>query len=110
MLNVLNQKDLIDRLFAVLDGLSKARLRDRGGAGDQRDPVDANMVQVAAYTRRTEIGIMRMVGATPLVHAAAVPGGGRAGRDYRRGPGDPGLDRGARGLLDNASTSSTKPI
>lgn len=64
VLNVLNQKDLIDRLFAVLDGLSSAAFAVAIVQAVGAILLIANMVQVAAYTRRTEIGIMRMVGAT----------------------------------------------
>jgi cell division transport system permease protein len=61
---VLNQKDLIDRLFAVLDGLSKAAFAVALVQAIGAVLLIANMVQVAAYTRRTEIGIMRLVGAS----------------------------------------------
>ena len=64
MLNVLNQKDLIDRLFAVLDGLSNAAFAVALVQAVGAVLLIANMVQVAAYTRRTEIGIMRLVGAS----------------------------------------------
>lgn len=64
VLNVLNQKELIDRLFAVLDGLSSAAFAVAMVQAIGAVLLIANMVQVAAYTRRTEIGIMRMVGAT----------------------------------------------
>lgn len=64
VLNVLNQKELIDRLFAVLDGLSKAAFAVAVVQAIGAILLIANMVQVAAYTRRTEISIMRMVGAT----------------------------------------------
>jgi cell division transport system permease protein len=64
VLNVLNQKDLIDRLFAVLDGLSNAAFAVAVVQAIGAILLIANMVQVAAYTRRTEIGIMRLVGAT----------------------------------------------
>ncbi|OBF21528.1 permease-like cell division protein FtsX [Mycobacterium sp. ACS4331] len=62
--NVLNQKDLIDRLFAVLDGLSNAAFAVALVQAIGAVLLIANMVQVAAYTRRTEIGIMRLVGAS----------------------------------------------
>src|ERR1700759_957404 len=62
--SVLNQKDLIDRLFAVLDGLSKAAFAVALVQAIGAILLIANMVQVAAYTRRTEIGIMRLVGAS----------------------------------------------
>ena len=64
VLNVLNQKDLIDRLFAVLDGLSNAACAVALVQAVGAILLIANMVQVAAYTRRTEIGIMRLVGAS----------------------------------------------
>jgi len=64
VLNVLNQKELIDRLFAVLDGISNAAFAVALVQAIGAVLLIANMVQVAAYTRRTEIGIMRLVGAT----------------------------------------------
>jgi cell division transport system permease protein len=64
VLDVLNQKDLIDRLFAVLDGLSNAAFAVALVQAVGATLLIANMVQVAAYTRRTEIGIMRLVGAS----------------------------------------------
>jgi cell division transport system permease protein len=64
VLNVLNQKDLIDRLFAVLNGLSNAAFAVAVVQAVGAILLIANMVQVAAYTRRTEIGIMRLVGAS----------------------------------------------
>jgi cell division transport system permease protein len=64
VLSVLNQKDLIDRLFAVLDGLSDAAFAVALVQAVGAILLIANMVQVAAYTRRTEIGIMRLVGAS----------------------------------------------
>ena len=64
VLNVLNQKELIDRLFAILDGLSNAAFAVSLVQAIGAILLIANMVQVAAYTRRTEIGIMRLVGAS----------------------------------------------
>ena len=64
VLNVLNQKDLIDRLFAVLNGVSNAAFAVALVQAIGAILLIANMVQVAAYTRRTEIGIMRLVGAS----------------------------------------------
>ncbi|SHS01725.1 Cell division protein FtsX homolog [Mycobacteroides abscessus subsp. abscessus] len=61
---VLNQKDLIDRLFAVLDSLRDAAFMIALIQAVGAVLLIANMVQVAAYTRRTEVGIMRLVGAT----------------------------------------------
>ncbi len=62
--SVLNQKDLIDRLFAVLDGLSNVAFAVALVQAIGAVLLIANMVQVAAYTRRTESGIMRLVGAS----------------------------------------------
>ena len=62
--HVLNEKELIDRLFAVLDGLSNAAFAVALVQAVGAILLIANMVQVAAYTRRTEIGIMRLVGAS----------------------------------------------
>jgi cell division transport system permease protein len=64
VLSVQNQKDLIDRLFAVLDGLSNAAFAVALVQAVGAVLLIANMVQVAAYTRRTEVGIMRLVGAS----------------------------------------------
>jgi cell division transport system permease protein len=64
VLNVLNQKELIDRLFAVLNGLSSAAFAVALVQAIGAILLIANMVQVAAYTRRTEVGIMRLVGAS----------------------------------------------
>jgi cell division transport system permease protein len=61
---ILNQKELIDRLFAVLDGLSSAAFAVALVQALGAILLIANMVQVAAYTRRTEVGIMRLVGAS----------------------------------------------
>jgi len=61
---VQNQKDLVDRLFAVLDGLSNAAFAVALVQAVGAILLIANMVQVAAYTRRTEVGIMRLVGAS----------------------------------------------
>jgi cell division transport system permease protein len=62
--HVLNEKELIDRLFAVLEGLSNAAFAVALVQAVGAILLIANMVQVAAYTRRTEIGIMRLVGAS----------------------------------------------
>jgi cell division transport system permease protein len=64
VVGVQNQKDLIDRLFAVLDGLSSAAFAVALVQAIGAMLLIANMVQVAAYTRRTEVGIMRLVGAS----------------------------------------------
>ena len=64
VLSVLNQKDLIDRLFAVLDGLIYVAFAIALVQAVGAILLIANMVQVAAHTRRTEIQIMRLVGAS----------------------------------------------
>lgn len=64
VLNVTNQKDLVDRLFAVLNGLSNAAFAVALVQAIGAILLIANMVQVAAYTRRTEVNIMRLVGAS----------------------------------------------
>jgi cell division transport system permease protein len=62
--SILNEKDLIDRLFAILDGLRDAAFAVALVQAVGAVLLIANMVQVAAHTRRTEIGIMRLVGAS----------------------------------------------
>ena len=62
--DVLNQMDLIDRLFAALNGFRNVAFAVALVQAVGAVLLIANMVQVAAYTRRTEIGIMRLVGAT----------------------------------------------
>ncbi len=62
--SILNEKELIDRLFAVLNGLRNAAFAVALVQAIGAILLIANMVQVAAYTRRTEIGIMRQVGAS----------------------------------------------
>ncbi|OBH84436.1 cell division protein FtsX [Mycobacterium scrofulaceum] len=62
--SILNEKDLIDRLFAVLDGLRNAAFAVALVQAIGAILLIANMVQVAAHTRRTEIQIMRLVGAS----------------------------------------------
>ena len=64
VISILNEKDLIDRLFAVLDGLRDVAFAIAVVQAVGAILLIANMVQVAAYTRRTEINIMRLVGAS----------------------------------------------
>lgn len=59
-----NQKQAIDRLFSILDGLRNAAFAVALVQAIGTILLIVNMVQVAAYTRRTEIGIMRLVGAS----------------------------------------------
>ena len=83
VLNVLNQKDLIDRLFAVLDGLSNAAFAVALVQADRGDPVDSQYGSgrrlYAAHRDRHHAAGRRQ----PLVYAAAVPAGSDAGRADR---------------------------
>ncbi|MFD4293107.1 permease-like cell division protein FtsX [Rhodococcus sp. NPDC058505] len=62
--SVLNQRDLVERLFSVLGGIRNAAFAIAIVQAIASILLIANMVQIAAYTRRTEVGIMRLVGAT----------------------------------------------
>jgi cell division transport system permease protein len=61
---VLNQKDLIDKLFSLLYGVRDAVFAVALVQAVGAILLIANMVQVSAFNRRTEIGIMRLVGAS----------------------------------------------
>ncbi len=61
---MLNQKDLVERLFSVLSGVRNAAFAIAVVQAVAAILLIANMVQIAAFTRRTEVGIMRLVGAT----------------------------------------------
>ncbi len=98
VLNVLNQKDLIDRLFAVLDGLSRRGVRGRAGAGDRRSSVDrqhgsSRRVHPPNRDRHHATGRRE-----PVVHAVAVPGRGDAGGIHRCRHRDRRADPGARAV------------
>ncbi|MGF7124102.1 permease-like cell division protein FtsX [Rhodococcus sp. TAF43] len=62
--SILNQRELVDRLFSVLGGVRNAAFAIAVVQAIAAIFLIANMVQVAALTRRTEVGIMRLVGAT----------------------------------------------
>lgn len=62
--SVLNQRDLVERLFSVLGGVRNAAFAIAVVQAIASILLIANMVQIAAFTRRTEVGIMRLVGAT----------------------------------------------
>ncbi|CAM2947558.1 permease-like cell division protein FtsX [Prescottella defluvii] len=62
--SILNQRELVDRLFSVLGGIRNAAFAIAVVQAIAAIFLIANMVQVAALTRRTEVGIMRLVGAT----------------------------------------------
>ena len=61
---VTDQKVLVDRLFAIFNGVRDAAFAVAVVQAIGAILLIANMVQVAAYTRRTEVGIMRLVGAS----------------------------------------------
>ncbi len=61
---VLDQRDLVKRIFSVLDGARNAAFAIAAVLAVAAILLIANTVQIAAYTRRTEVSIMRLVGAT----------------------------------------------
>lgn len=61
---VLDQRELVKRIFSVLDGARNAAFTIALVLAFAAVLLIANTVQIAAYTRRTEVGIMRLVGAT----------------------------------------------
>ncbi|MFZ2509719.1 MAG: permease-like cell division protein FtsX [Gordonia sp. (in: high G+C Gram-positive bacteria)] len=61
---VLDQRDLVKRIFAVLDGARNAAFVVAAVLAVAAILLIVNTVQIAAYTRRTEVSIMRLVGAT----------------------------------------------
>ncbi|GAA4403986.1 permease-like cell division protein FtsX [Tsukamurella soli] len=62
--SVLDQRDLVNRVFSVLGGARDAAFAVALIQAVAAILLIANTVQVAAYTRRTEVTIMRLVGAT----------------------------------------------
>lgn len=62
--SILNQKELVDRLVSVFNGLRNAAFALALVQAFAALLLIANMVQIAAFTRRTEVSIMRLVGAT----------------------------------------------
>lgn len=64
VVGVLDQRELVNRLFSVLDGARNAAFAIAAVLAIAAMLLIANTVQVAAFTRRTEVGIMRLVGAT----------------------------------------------
>ncbi|MBD8507906.1 FtsX-like permease family protein [Hoyosella sp. G463] len=59
-----NQEELVKRLFTILDGLRNGAFAIAAVAGAAALLLIGNMVQITAYTRREEVSIMRLVGAT----------------------------------------------
>ncbi|GGC66851.1 ABC transporter permease [Hoyosella rhizosphaerae] len=62
--SVRNQEELVQRLFSVLNGLRNGAFIIATVQGAAALMLIANMVQITAFTRRDEVSIMRLVGAT----------------------------------------------
>ncbi|PRZ29018.1 cell division transport system permease protein [Antricoccus suffuscus] len=77
---VRDEGQVLDRLFSVLNGLRNATIAIAAAGAIAALLLISNTVQLAAFTRRTETGIMRLVGASrwytqvPFVIEAAVAG------------------------------------
>ncbi|MFC0314095.1 permease-like cell division protein FtsX [Gordonia phosphorivorans] len=61
---VLDQRELVKRIFSVLDGARNAAFVIAAILGLAAILLIVNTVQIAAFTRKTEVSIMRLVGAT----------------------------------------------
>ena len=61
---VLDQRELVKRIFSVLDGARNAAFAIAAVLAVAAILLIVNTVQIAALTRRTEVSIMRLVGAT----------------------------------------------
>ena len=76
--NVVDQRSLLDKFFQVLGGLQKLALLIAGAMILVTVLLIANAMRVAAFNRRRETGIMRLVGASdiyiqmPFLLAAAI--------------------------------------
>jgi cell division transport system permease protein len=64
VLNVKDQGEYIDRLFKMLGGVRNLTFLIALVQALAAVLLISNMIQISAYTRRTEVGIMRLVGAT----------------------------------------------
>jgi cell division transport system permease protein len=62
--NIVNQEDYLGRLFGVLDGVRNATFAVALVQALAALLLISNTIQLSAFTRRTETGIMRLVGAT----------------------------------------------
>lgn len=58
------QKELVDQLTSLLDGVRNAAFAVALVQGLGAILLMANMIQIAAYSRKTEVGVMRLVGAS----------------------------------------------
>lgn len=78
--NVKDEGDFLDRLFDLLNGLRNATIALAVVGSLAALLLISNTIQLAAFTRRTETGIMRLVGASrwytqlPFILEAAVAG------------------------------------
>ncbi|WP_026918431.1 permease-like cell division protein FtsX [Gordonia shandongensis] len=61
---VLDQRELVKRIFSVLDGARNAAFTIAAVLAVAAILLIVNTIQIAAYTRRQEVSIMRLVGAT----------------------------------------------
>jgi len=61
---VVDQAQLVERLFSVLGGVRNAAFAIAVVQALAALLLISNMIQIAAFTRRTEVSIMRLVGAT----------------------------------------------
>jgi cell division transport system permease protein len=64
VLNIKDQGEYIDRLFNMLGGVRNLTFLIALVQALAAVLLISNMIQISAYTRRTEVGIMRLVGAT----------------------------------------------
>jgi cell division transport system permease protein len=77
---VVDQRRIVDRLFAILDKLRSGALVIAAVQGVAALLLIGNTIQVAAYSRRREVSIMRLVGASnwyiqlPFILEAAAAG------------------------------------
>jgi cell division transport system permease protein len=77
---VVDQRRIVDRLFAILDKLRSGALVIAAVQGIAALLLIGNTIQVAAYSRRREVSIMRLVGASnwyiqlPFILEAAAAG------------------------------------
>ena len=66
--SVLDQRDLVQRIFSVLDGARNAAFAVAVVLAIAAMLLIVNMIQIAAFTRRTEVSIMRLVGPPAGTH------------------------------------------
>lgn len=62
--SVNTQKELVDQLISLLNGVRNAAFAVAIVQGLGAILLMANMIQIAAFSRRTEVGVMRLVGAS----------------------------------------------